>query len=88
MLFYLIVTHNVRNALIFTKSAESTTRLVRLFEFFEQARAKEDPNAQPVVVRSYSSDLSTSERRSILDKFRSQDIQMYVANLKPLIHVT
>ncbi|KAF9490804.1 P-loop containing nucleoside triphosphate hydrolase protein [Pleurotus eryngii] len=80
VLFYLIVTYNVRNSLIFTKSAESTTRLVRLFEFFEQARAKEDPNVQPTVARSYSSDLSTSERRSILDKFRSQDIQILVCS--------
>ncbi|KAL4268789.1 DEAD box helicase family protein [Pleurotus pulmonarius] len=80
VLFYLLVTHNVRNALIFTKSAESTTRLVRLFEFFEQARAEQDSDANPIVARSYSSDLSTSERRSILDKFRSQDIQILVCS--------
>ncbi|KAL1708159.1 P-loop containing nucleoside triphosphate hydrolase protein [Schizophyllum commune] len=40
--FHLITTHGIRNALVFTKSAESTTRLVRLFEFFEKARAEGD----------------------------------------------
>ncbi|KAL1750782.1 P-loop containing nucleoside triphosphate hydrolase protein [Schizophyllum commune] len=40
--FHLIMTHGIRNALVFTKSAESTTRLVRLFEFFEKARAEGD----------------------------------------------
>ncbi|TFY55761.1 hypothetical protein EVG20_g9201 [Dentipellis fragilis] len=38
VLFHLVQTHGVRNALVFTKSAESTQRLVRLFEFFERAR--------------------------------------------------
>ena len=35
ILFHLIHAHGVRNAIIFTKSAESTTRLVQLFQFFE-----------------------------------------------------
>lgn len=36
--FYLIHVHDVYNALVFTKSVESTTRLVRLFDFFEDER--------------------------------------------------
>ncbi|KAG1831991.1 hypothetical protein DFJ58DRAFT_848085 [Suillus subalutaceus] len=35
MLFHLAHNHSVRNALVFTKSSESASRLVRLFEFFE-----------------------------------------------------
>ncbi|KAG1734119.1 DEAD-domain-containing protein [Suillus lakei] len=37
MLFHLVHNHSVRNALVFTKSSESASRLVRLFEFFEAA---------------------------------------------------
>lgn len=95
--FHLVLTHQVINALVFTKSAESTTRLVKLFEFFERARLADAPTGEkqkdstgedmdmdtqgptkPIVVRSYSSDLSAGERKSILDQFKAQEIQMYV----------
>lgn len=77
--FYLIHTHGVTNALVFTKSTESTTRLVRLFDFFEKSRASASQNsAVPIVVRAYSSDLAAGERKSILDKFKTQEIQMCV----------
>ena len=36
--FHLVHVHDVCNALVFTKSVESTTRLVKLFEFFEEER--------------------------------------------------
>lgn len=78
MLFHLVHSHKVTNALVFTKSAESTTRLVRLFEFFEAARAKSNTysTTSSIVVRAYSSDLSTGERKTILEKFRAQEIQL------------
>lgn len=78
MIFYLVHTLNVTNALIFTKSAESTTRLVRLFEFFEQARARDSSTtaADAIVVRAYSSDLPAGERKAILEKFKAQEVQM------------
>ena len=80
VLFYLIHSIGITNALVFTKSAESTLRLVRLFEFFEKACSTGEGSAtqykKPVVVQSYSSDLSPSERKSILEKFRAQDIDM------------
>ncbi|KAL1724352.1 P-loop containing nucleoside triphosphate hydrolase protein [Schizophyllum commune] len=77
--FHLITTHGIRNALVFTKSAESTTRLVRLFEFFEKARAEGD--SRPVTAGgAYSSDLGGAERRAILEKFRKQEIQILVAS--------
>jgi len=79
MLFHLVHTHGVINALVFTKSAESTTRLVRLFELFETARAAEHRGEdRQIVVRAYSSDAGASERKAILEKFKAQEVQMYV----------
>ncbi|KAF8207124.1 P-loop containing nucleoside triphosphate hydrolase protein [Mycena galopus ATCC 62051] len=79
--FHLVYKHNVTNALVFTKSAESTTRLVRLFDFFDTARRTAlggDPS--PFVARAYSSDLGAGERKSILDKFKAQEIQILVCS--------
>jgi len=84
VLFYLVHSIGITNALVFTKSAESTLRLVRLFEFFETARSacqgSPIPDKKPVAVRAYSSDLSPSERKSILDQFRGQKIDMLVCS--------
>ena len=80
VLFHLVHSIGITNALIFTKSAESTLRLARLFEFFEAARSTDQRNAtqykKPVVAQDYSSDLSPSERKSVLGKFRAQEIDM------------
>ncbi|KAJ8462924.1 hypothetical protein ONZ45_g17762 [Pleurotus djamor] len=73
VLFHLVRSQQVTNALVFTKSAESTTRLVRLFNFLEEA----DKSKTPMVICAYSSDLPASERRAILEKFKAQEIQMY-----------
>ncbi|GJE96608.1 DEAD/DEAH box helicase [Phanerochaete sordida] len=80
VLFHLVHTRGVRNALVFTKSAESTTRLVRLFEFFEQARAAAQLPGPTVVLRAYSSDLAPSARKEILDKFKNQEIHILVCS--------
>ncbi|KAF8235791.1 ATP-dependent RNA helicase [Tricholoma matsutake] len=82
MVFHLVHAHNVMNALVFTKSAESTTRLVRLFEFFEKAHASRAVAgaSKEIVARAYSSDLSASERKSILEKFKAQEIQILVCS--------
>ena len=77
MLFHLVHARNVTNALVFTKSAESTARLVRLFEFFESALSGSS-QTKGIVARAYSSDLAPGERKAILEQFRNQDIQMYV----------
>jgi ATP-dependent RNA helicase DDX51/DBP6 len=81
VLFHLVHSIGITNALVFTKSAESTLRLARLFEFFETARSTGQKNAtqykKPVVVQDYSSDLSPSERKLILSKFRAQEIDMF-----------
>ncbi|KAJ7585027.1 DEAD-domain-containing protein [Mycena floridula] len=82
MLFHIVQRHGVSNALVFTKSTESTTRLVRLFEFIEQAwrSTSSDSSHTPVVARAYSSDLPVGERRTILEKFKTQEIQILVCS--------
>ncbi|KAK7454442.1 ATP-dependent RNA helicase dbp6 [Stygiomarasmius scandens] len=76
--FHLVHSHNVTNALVFTKSAESTTRLVKLIEFFESSFSN-DPEDR-VIARAYSSDLGAAERKSILESFKSQKIQILVCS--------
>jgi ATP-dependent RNA helicase DDX51/DBP6 len=80
VLFHLVHSIGITNALVFTKSAESTLRLVRLFEFFETARStgkeSEIQRKKPVVVEAYSSDLKPSDRKSILEKFKTKSIDM------------
>jgi len=79
ILFHLLHTHDVTNALVFTKSAESTMRLVRLLEFFEEAwSAAGGGERKPIVARAYSSDLGGGERKVILDKFKAREINMCV----------
>nr|VWO99755.1 MRP-like transporter [Ganoderma boninense] len=78
VLFHLVHTRSVTNALVFTKSAESTTRLVRLFEFFEGSR--QESRSKSVVARAYSSDLAPGERKSILEQFKNQDIQILICS--------
>ena len=78
MLFHLVRARGVTNALVFTKSAESTTRLVRLFEFFGAAVQRD--GASPVVARAYSSDLAPAERKAILEQFKNQEVHMCVSS--------
>lgn len=76
MLFHLVHAHAVTNAIVFTKSAESAMRLVRLFESFEQAWADEEQTRRRTVVSTYSSDVSRPERKVILEQFKEQKIDM------------
>jgi ATP-dependent RNA helicase DDX51/DBP6 len=83
MFFHLVHFVGVTNALVFTKSTESTLRLVQLVEFFEAARSASLGDAaqdrKPLVVRAYSSDLGVLERKSILEKFKAQEIEMFAS---------
>ncbi|CAE6409006.1 unnamed protein product [Rhizoctonia solani] len=82
VLFHLVHTHGIRNALIFTKSAESTTRLVQLFEFFEAARNREaSEGTKRVTMQAYSSDLSGQERKSVIERFKEGKIDFPVKSL-------
>ncbi len=76
MFLHLVFDRNVTEALVFTKSAESTTRLVQLFDFFKEWR-KIVSKQPPLVVRAYSSDLPVGERKAILEQFKAQEINMY-----------
>ncbi|CAE6512021.1 unnamed protein product [Rhizoctonia solani] len=76
VLFHLVHTHGIRNALIFTKSAESTTRLVQLFEFFEAARSKNLGEAKCVTMQAYSSDLGNQERKNVIERFKEGNIDL------------
>lgn len=84
ILFYLVHIRGITNALVFTKSAASTARLVKLFEFFEEAYQTEstttgaDSRAK-IILQAYSSDLPPGERKMVLEKFRKEEIQMYVS---------
>ncbi|OJA16484.1 hypothetical protein AZE42_08913 [Rhizopogon vesiculosus] len=82
MLFHLVHNYAVRNALVFTKSSESASRLVHLIEFFEAATSFD---RNPIVVRSYSSDLPVNERRNILEKFKAQEVHLEVHHIFYLI---
>lgn len=84
MLFHLVHAVGLRNALVFTKSAESTTRLVRLFEFFEADRLLKAGADTKIMVHAYSSDLAPSTRKDILDKFKKQEIHMYVSQISSM----
>lgn len=78
MLFYLFHYYDVTNALVFTKSAESTQRLVKLLECFEDAwyaDKRDKSNIRPVA-RAYSSELNPAERKAILEDFKSQKISL------------
>jgi len=82
ILFHLMQAHNVTNALVFTKSAESTSRLVRLFDFFKASlcASADATSGTAVTLQAYSSDLSASERRSILEKFKTKEIGILVCS--------
>ena len=74
VLFYLAHARQVVNALVFTKSAESTARLVKLFELFEENYPM--TGVQKLAVRPYSSDVPPSERKCILEQFKEKTIDM------------
>ncbi|KAF5392242.1 hypothetical protein D9757_001477 [Collybiopsis confluens] len=87
--FHLVLSRNIVDALVFTKSAESTSRLVKLLEFFQDAYlrlAREDRSRSGetkmkyITVRAYSSDLPSAERKSILEKFKAKEIQILVCS--------
>jgi len=73
--FHLVLGRNVTDALIFTKSTESTTRLVRLFNFFQKEYIAHDHQSL-YVASAYSSDLLVSDRKTILEQFKAQRINM------------
>ncbi|KAG9014032.1 ATP-dependent RNA helicase dbp6 [Tulasnella sp. JGI-2019a] len=88
VLFYLISFHSVKNALVFTKSTKSTTRLVRLFGLFEKSRIRGlgregeegEVDNKVVVARAFSSDLGPAERKTLLRQFKAGEIDLLVCS--------
>ncbi|KAG8964838.1 ATP-dependent RNA helicase dbp6 [Tulasnella sp. 419] len=81
VLFHLLhsPTYSITNALVFTKSAESTSRLVKLLDFLETSRQSGFPDQKSVIVaKAYSSDLNQNERKTLLRRFRDGEVQVQV----------
>ncbi|KAI5982751.1 P-loop containing nucleoside triphosphate hydrolase protein [Pisolithus marmoratus] len=76
ILLHLVYNLSVRSALVFTKSSESTSRLVRLVEFFQDANM----DRERIVICAYSSDLPTGERKRMPEKFKAQEIHILVCS--------
>jgi ATP-dependent RNA helicase DDX51/DBP6 len=80
LLFYLVHGRDVKNALVFTKSAESTSRLMRLFQYFEDARAadasKKDSGQGALKAEAFSSDLTPLQRKVVLENFKSRKVDL------------
>jgi ATP-dependent RNA helicase DDX51/DBP6 len=64
----------IKSALCFTKSVDSTERLLRLLEFFEDAYTA----GGRLVAKSYSGELETSVRRKLLAEFAKGKIDLFV----------
>lgn len=79
--FHLIRSREIKNALVFTKSANSTSRLEKLFQYLEEAYCNMKPGSRKSIIQAYSSDLAPSERKTILERFKKQEIDMYVLHL-------
>ncbi|KAL5525610.1 hypothetical protein ACEPAG_6946 [Sanghuangporus baumii] len=84
ILFHLVHKRDVTNALVFTKSAESTARLVKLFEYFEEAYFGsleiQSTERRRIIAQAYSSDLPPGERKNILERFKKQEIDILVCS--------
>ncbi|PVG04309.1 DEAD-domain-containing protein [Serendipita vermifera] len=84
LLFHLTHKKNVSNALVFTKSTESTSRLMRLLEYFERewSRGSIDGSEvkSPLKAEAFSSDLPPSQRKSILERFKRKEIDILVCS--------
>ncbi|KAH8918966.1 DEAD-domain-containing protein [Atractiella rhizophila] len=79
MLFHLLYNHQTTQALCFTKSVSSATRLVKLVKFFEDISGLSSGQGIETI-RSYSSDLASSERAKILASFKEGRIRLLVCS--------
>ncbi|KAL5526408.1 DBP6 [Sanghuangporus sanghuang] len=84
ILFHLVHKRDITNALVFTKSAESTARLVKLFEYFEEAYFGsleiQHTERRRIIAQAYSSDLPPGERKNILERFKKQETDILVCS--------
>jgi len=90
VLFYLIQENRISNALIFTKSTESTVRLLHLFQYFfretnDTMEVDDYRTAKSVKAEAFSSDLAPAQRTAVLERFKRQEVDMCVT-LWPCSH--
>lgn len=90
VLFYLIHKNRIRSALVFTKSTESTVRLLHLFQYFFRAtrdatEVEDDRTAISFKAEAISSDLAPSQRTAALERFKKQEVDVCVT-LWPCSH--
>jgi ATP-dependent RNA helicase DDX51/DBP6 len=83
VLFYLIQENQIRNALVFTKSTESTVRLLHLFEYFFRATSDsmevdDNGTAKSVKAEAFSSDLAPTQRTAVLERFKRKEVDLCV----------
>lgn len=64
-------------ALVFTKSVEAASRLVRLLEFFEDAYIG---SGRRITVRGYTRDMPPAERKRLLKEFGDGDVDVIVCS--------
>jgi ATP-dependent RNA helicase DDX51/DBP6 len=79
LLFHLAHKKNVNNALVFTKSTESTSRLMRLLEYFEQEWSNDSSKNEartPLKAEAFSSDLPPVQRKVVLERFKRKELDM------------
>ncbi|WWC98297.1 hypothetical protein V866_005188 [Kwoniella sp. B9012] len=68
---------SISNGLIFTKSVESSQRLLNLLQFFNDAFIS---GGKKVVVKGYTGELKSSERKRILSDFTEGKINLLVCS--------
>ena len=85
-LLHLLYTLSLRRVLCFTKSVEASNRLVQLLSFFNDeyissSSNNSDASATRVkVAANYSSDLSPSKRKEVVDRFVKGEIGVLVCS--------
>ncbi|ODN99600.1 ATP-dependent RNA helicase DDX51/DBP6 [Cryptococcus wingfieldii CBS 7118] len=70
----------VDKALVFAKSVESATRLVKLLEFFEDAYVLGGGGGNRVVAREYTGGMKTKEKKKLLAEFAEGKIDLIVCS--------
>jgi len=83
VLFYLIQEHRIRDVLVFTKSTESTVRLLHLLQCFFQATSGstvigDDQPSKCVKAEAFSSELAPAQRTAVLERFKRQEVDVCV----------
>ncbi|KAK8850659.1 hypothetical protein IAR55_004579 [Kwoniella newhampshirensis] len=72
--------YHVNSALVFTKSVESALRLVKLLEFFEDAYVLGGGGGRRVIVRGYTGEMKSRERKKLLSDFGAGKVNLIVCS--------